>query len=68
MATIANTLYMRESRAATALGEKTRPESRLHLSYVGAFLFPLSLFLFAGTASEPSELDRFFPFLISFRY
>ncbi|KAJ7260942.1 major facilitator superfamily domain-containing protein [Mycena haematopus] len=53
LATTGQQLYVKSAEASAAKGVPTPPESRLVLTYFGAVVSPLSLFLFAWTAPFP---------------
>ncbi|KAJ7186900.1 major facilitator superfamily domain-containing protein [Mycena filopes] len=54
MITVGQTMYTKTADADAANGVPTQPEARLGLSYLGAILIPISLFMFAWTAPFPS--------------
>ncbi|KAJ7819511.1 major facilitator superfamily domain-containing protein [Mycena leptocephala] len=54
LATSGQQLYVKGAKAAAAKGIPTPPEARLGLTYFGAIVAPISLFLFAWTAPFPS--------------
>ncbi|KAF7373345.1 MFS transporter [Mycena sanguinolenta] len=53
LATIGQQLYVKSTEESAAKGVPTPPEARLSLTYLGAVMSPISLFLFAWTAPFP---------------
>ncbi|KAJ6476266.1 major facilitator superfamily domain-containing protein [Mycena sanguinolenta] len=68
LATTGQQLYVKSTKESAAKGVPTPPEARLSLTYLGAVMSPISLFLFAWTAPFPQHVHWIVPCIAEFLF